>query len=78
MLSTGKSSVVTPKWGRIIDIASTHGLDVAKAALLPAKRPSRPFATLEQTGAVAVFLCSDAAAQIRGPALPVDGGLTAQ
>jgi len=27
---------------------------------------------------MAVFLCSDAAAQIRGSALPVDGGWTAQ
>jgi NAD(P)-dependent dehydrogenase (short-subunit alcohol dehydrogenase family) len=78
MLSTGKSSVVTPKWGRIINIASTHVLDVAKAALLPAKWPSRPFATPEQIGSVAVSLCSEAAAQIRGAALPVDGGWTAQ
>jgi 3-hydroxybutyrate dehydrogenase len=29
-------------------------------------------------GALCVFLCSDAAAQIRGVALPVDGGWTAQ
>ena len=36
------------------------------------------FATPEQMGALCVFLCSDAAAQIRGVALPVDGGWTAQ
>jgi 3-hydroxybutyrate dehydrogenase len=31
-----------------------------------------------QIGATALFLCSPAAAQIRGIALPVDGGWTAQ
>lgn len=35
-------------------------------------------AKLEQIGALAVFLCSDAAAQIRGAALSIDGGWTAQ
>jgi 3-hydroxybutyrate dehydrogenase len=50
----------------------------AKAELLSEKQPSHEFATPEQIGAVAVFLCSDAAAQIRGVALPVDGGWTAQ
>ena len=34
--------------------------------------------TPEQIGDAALFLCSDAAAQIRGIALPVDGGWTAQ
>jgi 3-hydroxybutyrate dehydrogenase len=42
------------------------------------KQPSGEFATPEQLGALAVFLCSEAAAQIRGAALPVDGGWTAQ
>jgi 3-hydroxybutyrate dehydrogenase len=37
-----------------------------------------PIATPEQIGALTVFLCSEAAAQIRGAALPVDGGWTAQ
>jgi NAD(P)-dependent dehydrogenase (short-subunit alcohol dehydrogenase family) len=36
------------------------------------------FATPERIGAVAVFLCSEATAQIRGAALPVDDGWTAQ
>jgi len=53
-------------------------VDVAKAELLSEKQPSGQFATPEQIGAVAVFLCSEAAAQIRGAALPVDGGWTAQ
>ena len=48
------------------------------AKLLGEKQPSLEFATPEQIGGLAVFLCSDAAAQIRGAALPVDGGWTAQ
>jgi 3-hydroxybutyrate dehydrogenase len=50
----------------------------ASARLLGEKQPSLEFATREQIGAAAVFLCSDAAAQIRGAALPVDGGWLAQ
>ncbi|MGH8675703.1 MAG: SDR family oxidoreductase, partial [Burkholderiales bacterium] len=50
----------------------------AKKQLLAEKQPSREFATPEQIGALAVFLCSESAAQIRGAALPVDGGWTAQ
>jgi 3-hydroxybutyrate dehydrogenase len=50
----------------------------AKLELLAEKQPSLEFATPEQIGAAVVFLCSEAAAQIRGVALPVDGGWTAQ
>jgi 3-hydroxybutyrate dehydrogenase len=53
-------------------------LDQAKADLLSEKQPSHEFATPEQLGALTVFLCSEAADQIRGAALPVDGGWTAQ
>lgn len=53
-------------------------VDQAKAELLSEKQPSREFATPDQIGALSVFLCSDAAAQITGAALPVDGGWTAQ
>jgi 3-hydroxybutyrate dehydrogenase len=53
-------------------------VDAAKTELLSEKQPSHEFATPEQIGALAVFLCSEAAAQIRGIALPVDGGWTAQ
>ena len=52
--------------------------DAAKMKLLGEKQPSLEFATPEEIGAVALFLCSPAAAQIRGIALPVDGGWTAQ
>jgi len=53
-------------------------IDEAKIELLAEKQPSQEFATPEQLGALAVFLCSDAAAQMRGAALPVDGGWLAQ
>jgi len=60
--------------------AKREGLsnDQAKAALLAEKQPSGEFATPEQIGGVCVFLCSDAAAQIRGAAVPVDGAWLAQ
>ena len=50
----------------------------AKLALLSEKQPSKDFVTPEQLGGTAVFLCSDAAAQMRGAALSVDGGWTSQ
>jgi 3-hydroxybutyrate dehydrogenase len=46
--------------------------------LLADKQPSRQFVTVEQIASLVVFLCSDAAAQITGAALAVDGGWTAQ
>ena len=50
----------------------------AKTRLLAEKQPSHEFATPEQIGGMVVFLCSDAASQMRGAALTVDGGWTAQ
>jgi len=52
--------------------------DESKARLLAEKQPSLEFATPEQIGAVAVFLCSSAADQIRGTSISVDGGWTVQ
>jgi 3-hydroxybutyrate dehydrogenase len=52
--------------------------ETAKVELLSEKTPSREFVTPEQIGALAVFLCSEAANQVRGAAWPVDGGWTAQ
>ena len=41
------------------------------------RQPSKEFATVEQLGGTATFLCSDAAAQITGTTISVDGGWTA-
>ncbi|TIL57831.1 MAG: SDR family oxidoreductase, partial [Mesorhizobium sp.] len=42
------------------------------------RQPTKEFVTVEQVAAAAVFLCSDAAAQINGTQISVDGGWTAQ
>ena len=65
---------------QIDDAAARSGIskDEAKARLLAEKQPSLEFATSEQIGAVAVFLCSSAADQIRGTSISVDGGWTVQ
>ena len=73
--------VLTPLVQQQIDArAKREGIAVeqAKSDLLREKQPSGEFATPEQIGAVCVFLCSDSAAQIRGIAVPVDGGWVAQ
>jgi NAD(P)-dependent dehydrogenase (short-subunit alcohol dehydrogenase family) len=132
-------SMIANKWGRIINIASAHGLVAspyksayvaakhglvgltkvtaletaeqgitcnavcpgyvytplveaqidaqAKAHSIPREKvirdvllgqqPNKRFATVEELGALSVFLASDAAASITGIALPVDGGWTA-
>jgi 3-hydroxybutyrate dehydrogenase len=73
--------VLTPLVQKQIDeLAGRENLapDAARMKLLGEKQPSLEFATPEQIGAAALFLCSEAAAQVRGIALPVDGGWTAQ
>ncbi len=59
--------------------ARAHGIprdEVIRDVLL-AQQPNKRFATVEELGALSVFLASDAAASITGTALPVDGGWTA-
>ena len=50
----------------------------AREQLLLEKQPSGEFVTTDQLGATAVFLCSDAASQVRGAAWNIDGGWAAQ
>ena len=59
--------------------AASHGIareEVIRDVLL-AQQPNKRFATVEEIGALSVFLASDAAKSITGTALPVDGGWTA-
>jgi 3-hydroxybutyrate dehydrogenase len=50
--------------------------DVIKNVMLK-RQPSKEFATVEQMGGTAAFLCSSAADQITGTSISVDGGWTA-
>ncbi|MEC3862114.1 3-hydroxybutyrate dehydrogenase [Mesobacterium sp. TK19101] len=64
---------------QIPDQMKAHGMDrdtVVRDVML-ARQPSKQFATVEQLGGTTVFLCSDAAAQITGTTISVDGGWTA-
>jgi 3-hydroxybutyrate dehydrogenase len=59
--------------------AKAHGVsreEVIRDVLL-AQQPNKRFATVEELGALTLFLASDAAASITGVALPMDGGWTA-
>jgi 3-hydroxybutyrate dehydrogenase len=64
---------------QIPDTARARGISeeaVVRDVLLAAQA-TKQFVTTEQLGALAAFLCSEAAAQITGTALPMDGGWTA-
>ncbi|RVD15848.1 MAG: 3-hydroxybutyrate dehydrogenase [Mesorhizobium sp.] len=64
---------------QIPDQMKAHQMDretVIREVMLD-KQPTKEFVTVEQIAAAAVFLCSDAAAQINGTHLSVDGGWTA-
>jgi len=59
--------------------AKAHGISREQVIhdVLLAQQPNKRFATVEELGALTVFLASDAAASITGITLPVDGGWTA-
>ncbi|OYX43273.1 MAG: 3-hydroxybutyrate dehydrogenase [Rhodobacterales bacterium 32-67-9] len=64
---------------QIPDQMKVHNMDretVIREVMLD-RQPSRQFATVEEIGGTAVFLCSEAAAQITGTTISVDGGWTA-
>ena len=64
---------------QIPDQMKAHNMDretVIREVMLD-RQPSKQFATVEQIGGTAVFLCSAAAEQITGTTISVDGGWTA-
>ncbi|MDD5287165.1 MAG: 3-hydroxybutyrate dehydrogenase [Desulfuromonadaceae bacterium] len=81
------SNAICPGWTRteliepqIVARAQALGVDIEEAGrnMLAEKQPSQQFVTIEQLGQMALFLCSRAADQITGTAIPIDGGWTAQ
>ncbi len=73
--------VRTPILDEQIDaLARRESIDVEDAAarLVGANQPSGEFVRPEQVSALAMFLCSDAAREVRGACIPVDGGWTAR
>ncbi|OWT56779.1 3-hydroxybutyrate dehydrogenase [Candidimonas nitroreducens] len=80
-------NAICPGWVRtplvekqIQAMAKEKGIDVEAAAkeMLFEKQPSLQFVTPEQLGGAAVFLASDAAAQMTGTTMSLDGGWTAR
>ncbi len=73
--------VLTPLVQKQLDARAAQ-LDIsdieAKHSLLAEKQPSGNFVTPEQLGALTVFLCSEAAQEIRGAAWNMDGAWVAQ
>ena len=73
--------VLTPLVQQQIDTrakASGKSVREEEIALLSEKQPMHQFTKPESIGALAVFLCSDAAATITGSAYSIDGGWVAQ
>jgi len=73
--------VLTPLVQKQVDARTASAgvsQEEAKRQLLAEKQPSLQFTTPEQLGALAIFLCSAAADNIRGVAWNVDGGWVAQ
>lgn len=80
-------NAICPGWVRtplvekqIQAMAKEKGIDIEAAAkeMLFEKQPSLQFVTPEQLGGAAVFLASDAAAQMTGTTMSLDGGWTAR
>ncbi|GAA0230063.1 3-hydroxybutyrate dehydrogenase [Castellaniella daejeonensis] len=80
-------NAICPGWVRtplvekqIQALAQQKGIGIEDAArdLLTEKQPSLEFVTPEQLGQAAVFIASDAASQMTGTTLSIDGGWTAR
>ncbi|MFH7090779.1 SDR family oxidoreductase [Klebsiella pneumoniae] len=72
--------MLTPLVQQQIDKRIAEGVDLSRPAPSCWRKNSPPgeFVTPQQLGEMALFLCSDAAAQVRGAAWNMDGGWVAQ
>jgi 3-hydroxybutyrate dehydrogenase len=66
--------------GQIEDQAKVHELSHEQVVrdVIVAVQPSKRFVEVEELGALALLLCSEAGRSITGAALPVDEGWTAR
>jgi 3-hydroxybutyrate dehydrogenase len=66
--------------GQVADTARARGIteEEVKKKVLLAAQPTKEFTTVAQIAGLVTFLCSDAAANMTGGILPMDGGWTAQ
>jgi len=80
-------NAICPGWvetaliaSQIEDIAKAEDIEIeqAKVDLITAKQPVPKMAKPSHIGELVLFLCSDAAQNITGTAMPIDGGWTAQ
>jgi 3-hydroxybutyrate dehydrogenase len=64
---------------QIPDTMAKYGMDreTAIREVMLTRQPSRRFATVQQLGGTALYLCSPAAEQVTGTTISVDGGWTA-
>jgi 3-hydroxybutyrate dehydrogenase len=73
--------VLTPLVQKQVDArAAAEGISAeeSKRKLLEEKQPSLQFTTAEELAALAIFMCSPAANNLRGAAINMDGGWVAQ
>lgn len=72
-----KTSAASLHWGIFVDVQIALQEEVVEKVLL-ADQPSKEFVSVDDVGQFAVFLCSDAARQMTGACLSMDGGWTAR
>jgi 3-hydroxybutyrate dehydrogenase len=80
-------NAICPGWvetdlitNQINDVATAQRIDIkqAKFNLITTKQPMPKMAKPSHIGELVLFLCSDAAQNITGTTMPIDGGWTAQ
>ncbi len=65
---------------QIDDLARQHNITTERATkdYILAPQPTKEFVTVDQIAAMALYLCSEAASQINGASMSIDGGWTAR